>query len=182
MKAFLQKAWPWLALAAVVLVVVLHVRSDSQQQTAAKKAQQIEQEAAAHWEAVAATAEGKLRVDTVRLVQTVSRADTILSRIVDTAIVHHHDTVSVPVTVLVQADSAIRVCRVTVSDCMAYGAAQKARGDSLDAALGNSKKAQPDFFQRHLAVTVQYGAVVSGGKVYAGPGVGIGIRLWPPPP
>ena len=172
----------WALGVLVAVLIFLHVRSDAHKETAAEAAQKAEQRSAAHWKAVADTAAGKLRVDTVRFFQNVTHSDTVLTRIVDTAIVHHHDTVSVPVTVLVQADSAIRVCRVTVSDCMAYGVAQKARGDSLDAALGNANKAKPDFFQRHLALTFGYGAVANGGKVLTGPAVSLGWKLWPPNP
>lgn len=178
----LNKIWPWALGVLLAVLIFLHVRGDSHSETAAQQEMRSDIALAHFYERAALTAQGKLRVDTVQLVQRLTHSDTILSRIVDTAIVHHHDTVSVPVTVLVQADSAIKVCRVTVSDCMAYGAAQKARGDALDAALANAKKAQPDFFQRHLAFTINYGAVVSGGKVLAGPGVAIGWKLWPPNP
>ena len=178
----LNKVWPWALGVLIAGLIFWHVRSDAHSETVAQQAQKDDVTVSQHWRAVADTANGKLRVDTVRLVQRLTRSDTVLSRIIDTAVVHHHDTVSVPVTVLVEADSGLRVCRVTVSDCMAYGAAQKARGDALDAALANANRAKPDFFQRHLVLTAGYGAVSNGGKVLTGPTVSIGWRVWPPPP
>ena len=175
----IDKVWPWALGVLVAVLIFLHVRSDAHKETAAEAAQKAEQLSAAHWKAVADTAAGKLRVDTVRLVQTLHRSDTVLTRIVDTAIVHHHDTVSVPVTVLVQADSAIKVCRVTVSDCMAFGAAQKARGDALDAALANANRNKPDWFQRHLSLTAGYGVVAASGKAEIGPALTFGWKIWP---
>ena len=164
---------------AVAVGVFLHVRADAHQAATAARFAQDDVTVAKHWQAVADTANGRLRVDTVRLVQRLTHSDTVLSRIVDTAIVHHHDTVSVPVSVLVGADSAIRVCRVTVTDCMAYGAAQKARGDALAAEAANLKREQPDWFQRHLSIAGGYGCAVSGGKPGCGPGVLAGFKVWP---
>ena len=164
---------------AVAVGVFLHVRADAHTSTVAARAQADDVTLAQHWQAVADTAQGKVRIDTIHLTRTLTRAETTLARIVDTAIVHHHDTVSVPVTVLVQADSAIKVCRVTVADCTAYGVAQKARGDALQAALTESDKQKPDWLQRHLSLAGGYGCTVSGGKTGCGPGVLAGFRFWP---
>lgn len=178
----LQKVWPWALGVLLAVLIFLHVRSDAHHETLAQKIQADDVTVAKHWQAVADTANGKVKLDTVRLVQRLTHADTVLQNVIQESVREHHDTVTVTREILIAADSVVRSCRVTVSDCVAYGAAQKARGDALGAALANAKKAQPDFFQRHLAFTIDYGAVVSGGKVYAGPGVAIGWKLWPPNP
>jgi len=66
------------------------------------------------------------RVDTVRLTRYVTRWDTAYAEVFahDTVTLTRADTVRVPVSTLVLADSTIRVCRETVSDCMVRAAAE----------------------------------------------------------
>lgn len=56
--------------------------------------------------------------DTLRLFRSITHTDSVIQHIVDTAVVHHFDSVFVPVRVLVQADSELKACRETVRDCV----------------------------------------------------------------
>ena len=55
--------------------------------------------------------------DTTRVMRSVRTTDTLLSRIIDTAIVHHSDTVTVRVPILVAIRDTIRACSALVVTC-----------------------------------------------------------------
>jgi hypothetical protein len=152
-----RTAWELLAAVVLCAAVVGGFAAHERQVGALTVAVADDVTVVKHWQAVADTAAGRLRVDTLRLVQRLNHTDTALVLRIDTAVVHHVDSVFVPVQVLVQADSAIRSCRVTVSDCEAYGAAQKARGDALTAELGKVKALQPSPLLPHLGLGVAAG-------------------------
>lgn len=85
----------------------------------------------------------KFRVDTVRLTRMLSRSDTVIQQLVDTAHVYHTDTVKVPVEVLVREEQTLRACRETVSDCTLGWQNEKKLNLNLEEQLKSLKKAEP---------------------------------------
>jgi hypothetical protein len=120
----------------------------------------------------------KLRVDTVKLFARIDTGHTLIQRLIDTAHVYHTDTVKITVEKLVSIDSTIKACRVTVSECGRLSALEKQRADSLQSQVDLLKGARPSIFSR-CGVSVNYGAILNGGKVLAGPGASAGCRVWP---
>ena len=55
--------------------------------------------------------------DTTRIYRNVVRADTVLQRLIDTAIVHHHDTVWVTREVLVEAKASADSAKAAAQAC-----------------------------------------------------------------
>lgn len=66
---------------------------------------------------VAADSLALQRKDTVRVFRQVTRTDSVLQRIIDTAIVQHHDTVTVTRTVLVEAKAALDSTKGVADAC-----------------------------------------------------------------
>jgi hypothetical protein len=106
----------------------------------------------------------QLHTDTVRLFLRLTRVDTVLRRLIDTAIVSRVDTVRVPVTVLVAADSAIRSCRETVAECGQVARTEKLRADALAAENAALRKLTPSGAGNVLRNLVW---AVAGAGVYA---------------
>ena len=90
--------------------------------------------------------ENLFRVDTVVLTKRITKIDTILQHLIDTAVVHHHDTVTVTREVLVQADSTIRYCKAVLSECSAGWTAEKGINASLRAELTATQAKVPSAF------------------------------------
>lgn len=122
--------------------------------------------------------ENVFRVDTVRLTTIAVKAETTLTRIIDTALIERHDTVRVPVEVLIQSDSVIRACRIVQSDCAKLADTQKAEIADLRAELSATKAKTPSWVSERLGVGVGYGCVVSG-SARCGPTVAAIVRIWP---
>ncbi len=126
----------------------------------------------------ALTLRGELfRTDTIRLRSLITRSETTLVQLIDTAHVYHTDTVKITVEKLVQIDSTIKVCKVTLSDCALGWAAEKQltlKKDSLIQIL----KRKSNVLSR-CGATLGYGVVLSGGRVLSGPSATAGCRVWP---
>ncbi len=117
--------------------------------------------------------------DTVKLFHTIAQTDTILQRLIDTAIVHHQDTVIVERRVLVTADSAIKACRETVTDCAKLAESRAVRIRQLDSLLQLTKGQRPSILSR-CGVSGGYGVQASAdGKVSHGVAVVAGCRIFP---
>lgn len=122
--------------------------------------------------------ENAFRVDTVRLTRLSVRSETTLTHLIDTALVEHHDTVHVPVQVLVQADSSIKYCKVVLSDCEKGWTAEKAISADLRAELSAVKAKTPSWLSERFGVGAGYSCLIAG-QVRCGPAVGAIIRIWP---
>lgn len=116
------------------------------------------------------------RVDTLRLTKLVVQSETTLVQLIDTAHFYHTDTVKITVEKLVQIDSTIHACMVTVSDCERGWATQKALTANRDSTIQILKREMR--FSR-CGVTLGYGAVLNSGKVLGGASVLAGCRVWP---
>lgn len=116
------------------------------------------------------------KVDTVKLTKQLTKWDTVKGRI-DTLL--KHDTLNVPVEVVKyieqQADTTIKVCRVTLSDCALGWQKSQAEVDSLK----KLQDLQPGFVARHLSLSLGGAIVEAGGKLYAGPSLSLGWKIWP---
>ena len=97
------------------------------------------------------------RTDTVQSVQRLTHTDTVLARIVDTAIVHHHDSVYVSVATVAHADTSIHACLVIKADCEQGWANAKLQVQTLSAELQKVKQLQPSPWLPHLGVGVAAG-------------------------
>lgn len=106
------------------------------------------------------------KTDTLRLVAYRTRYDTVVSRLLDTILVHHTtlDTVRVPVHVLVTADSAYRACGRALASCEALAATEHQRADLYRLQLGDVLKTQPGFFRRWGERVALFGVGVLGGR------------------
>lgn len=117
--------------------------------------------------------------DTALVFRTVRTQDTILQRIIDTAIVHHRDTVTVTREVLVEVKAALDSTKGVANACCMLARDLGSRNRVLDSLYRNAVAAQPSLAQRRLAVTVGYGCSEAAGKGQCGPAVVAGLRLWP---
>lgn len=88
--------------------------------------------------------------DTVRTFRRIHTVDTLIQRIIDTAHVHHFDTVRVAVTTLQAAADTLRGCRVTLTECGTLRAQEQARGDLLARELVPVRKQMPSGAGRWL--------------------------------
>ena len=103
------------------------------------------------------------KTDTLWLTKRIVRDTTLLRHIIDSVTVIHHDTVSVPVEVLVTVDSTLRGCRQTLTTCADLVRAQREKADALEAQVILLKRQQPGFFRRLWpTVIVGSGAYVIG--------------------
>lgn len=102
------------------------------------------------------------RTDTLRLVQQVATHDTMVQHLIDTAIVEHHDTVSVPVQVLVDDQQTIKACMVVRTECEAGWANARAQVADLSAQLQKVKQLQPSPWLPHPGLGVAAGINPSG--------------------
>lgn len=122
--------------------------------------------------------EGVFRVDTVTLTRLSVRSETTLTHLIDTALIEHHDTVRVPVEVLIQSDSVIKACRIVQSDCAKLADTQKGEIADLRAELSATKAKTPSWLSERFGVGAGYSCVVSGSPK-CGPAVGAIVRVWP---
>ena len=118
------------------------------------------------------------RVDTLRVNRQITRTDTLLRRLIDTAVIHHRDTVWVTREVLVAADSTIRACAVTLAACGRLRALEQERGDSLASQVRLLKAARPSILTR-CGISAGYGVVLADGAARMGPAILGGCRLFP---
>jgi hypothetical protein len=121
--------------------------------------------------------EASFRVDTVRLTRLATRSETTLVQLIDTAHVYHTDTVKITVEKLVQIDSTIHACMITVSDCTKGWQAEKAVNVNLEAQIKALKK-QTGLLSR-CGFVAGYGVILHRGSVLGGPGAIAGCRVWP---
>lgn len=92
------------------------------------------------------------RSDTIRFAVWRTRYDTTVATLLDTILIHHttHDTVRVPVRVLVTADSAYQSCKATIFTCEALVAKERQRADLYSAQLHDVMASQPSFIATWL--------------------------------
>ncbi len=102
--------------------------------------------------------------DTVVAHQTKVRYDSV--RVLDTVV--RNDTVFIPRVV---ADGAVKACTQALHDCDRL----RLVNDSLVTYLGKEKRGLKD----RVGVFVGPVAVYSAGVVHAGVGIGVGIKVWP---
>lgn len=112
------------------------------------------------------------KTDTLRLTKQLTAHDTILTHLIDTAIVHHHDTVSVPVQVLVNAQDDIKACMVVKKTCEEGWASTKDEIVTLKAELGKVKRLEPSGWLPHFGV-----GGAAGVDVHGKPNAVVGLTL-----
>ncbi len=81
---------------------------------------------------ITADSQALVRVDTVKVFRQVVKSDTVLQRFIDTAFVHHHDSVFVPVQVLVESKATIDSTKKAADACCRLARDYQARAASLD--------------------------------------------------
>ena len=117
--------------------------------------------------------------DTAIVFRNVTRSDTVLQRIIDSAIVQRRDTVTVTRTILVEAKAALDSTKRVADACCQLARDYQRRYTVTDSLYRLAVGAQPNFLERRASLTIGYGATVSGGRVSAGPTIVAGFRLWP---
>ena len=117
--------------------------------------------------------------DTTKVYRQVVRSDTVLQRLIDTAVVHHRDTVVVTREVLVEAKAALDSTKGVADACCTLARDRGKRLAAQDSLILVLRAQAPSFLSRHLSVGVGYGALLASGKLETGPVVSVGIRLWP---
>jgi len=95
--------------------------------------------------------------DTVKVFRQVAIVDTVLQHIIDSAIVHHHDTVTVTREVLVEAKAALDSTAGVATVCCQLARDWKAKWATTDSLYKNVLKLQPSAWAPHLGVGVAAG-------------------------
>lgn len=120
----------------------------------------------------------RFRVDTVRF----TAHDTRYVRLRDTVLLHRTDTLISIDTVrmlVAAADSTIRACRVTVSDCEARAEAAEGIVQQQARQITALRRTTRHWYQR-LGVTFGYGLTATpSGAVVHGVQLGASVKLWP---
>lgn len=101
---------------------------------------------------VAADSQRLARIDTVRVYRQVTRADTVLQRLIDSSIVHHHDTVTVTREVLVEAKATIDSTKLVADACCRLAQDYKRRWQVADSLYQNTKRLAPSPLAPHFGV------------------------------
>ncbi len=171
------KAWLWLVGLLVVVALYLGWRTEERRIGARDLATQNAERAVDSLNKQLATDRRVFVTDTVRVLRSTRTVDTLLEHRVDTAIVHHSDTVKITVKEAVAIQDTIKACTAVVISCGVLRAREQQRGDSLQSVVNLLKKASPSLFAR-CGVTVGYGAVYADG-IKAGPGVLAGCKIVP---
>ena len=88
--------------------------------------------------------------DTAVVFRNVVRSDTVLQHIIDSAIVHHHDTVTVTREVLVEAKAALDSTKGVADACCQLARDWKARWAVTDSLYRNTLKLAPSPWVPHF--------------------------------
>ncbi len=106
------------------------------------------------------------RVDTVKLTKLLVRSDTILQHQLDTAFVHHTDTVKVTVQEIKQEQATLLACRETVTACTAGWENEKKTTINLKEQITTLNRSKPGVVSTWLwrAVALEFGRI-SAGKI-----------------
>lgn len=159
----------WEAIGAGVVVVLLLVGGARERQYARLEvaaADDVRVAAAAGHRADSIAA--AFRRDTVVLTRRLTRTDTVIRQLVDTALLTHTDTVRVPVAVLQAIDTTIRACRETVRECAAGWAAERERSAGLAREAANLRKLIPSRTGLVFRCAVTAGSGAAGAGAIAG--------------
>ena len=92
---------------------------------------------------IAADSTALVRIDTVKVFRRVVQTDTVLQHLIDTAVVHHTDTVTVTREVLVEAKAALDYTKDVADACCKLAHDYKARNAVLDSTVKAMLKNQP---------------------------------------
>ena len=117
-----------------------------------------------------------LHKDTTTVFRNVVRQDTVLQRIIDSAIVHHHDTVTVTREVLVEAKAALDSTKGVADACCTLARDWKARWAVADSLYHNTLKLAPSAFVPHFGVGVA-GGINPQGKLDAVAGLTLNWKI-----
>lgn len=143
----------------VVVALAIFLYSAHERSVGALDAKLSQAEAQVH--ALSKTAdslEGLFRTDTIRLIKQITKTDTLLRHIIDSAYITQRETVTVTREVLVQADSTIRYCKAVLSECSAGWTAEKGINASLRAELTATQAKVPSAFGNVLRGILTFAA------------------------
>lgn len=175
----LAKVYVSVAALVAVLVTLALWRADVRREALKDAALGSLEQRVQNLAAVAAIVDTQLVHDTVRFTKIEQHYDSAKS-VVETKWLH--DTVPVPVevvkTIVQEADSTIRFCKVTLSECAKEVVLQKNIVANRDSAIDILKSQKPSLLSR-CGIGAGYGVVLNGGKMLAGPSAVASCKLWP---
>jgi hypothetical protein len=142
----------WGGLGAVVLVFALYLGWRNYERRIGKlelETASLNKENANLRGVIASDSVALAKRDTVKLFARIDTGHTIIQRLIDTAVVHHTDTVKVTVERLVTIDSTLKACRDTARDCAKLATDRGRRIAVLDSLVGVLKASQPGFLSKY---------------------------------
>ncbi len=160
-----------IALIAVVAAFVAsraHWRADGAR---AAEVAQLKRTTAAQAVTITADSQRLAKIDTVKVFRQVVKSDTVLQRLIDSAIVHHTDTVMVTREVLVEAKATIDSTKKAADACCQLARDWKAKALSSDSLVHFYQVQIPSvakpWLDRGEGVLACVGAVWLAGKLKA---------------